>query len=60
MERGKTNDSTVQVWDAVGGDSDVFVYDHHTDYVYRVSWSPDGKYIASTSNDETVQIWSPE
>ena len=51
-------DKTVQVWDAANG-GDVFVYNSHTDYVYRVAWSPDGTRIASSSNDKTVQIWSP-
>ena len=29
----------------------------HTDIVDLVSWSPDGKYIASSSNDHTIKIW---
>ena len=29
----------------------------HSDSVYSVAWSPDGKYIASGSNDNTVKIW---
>jgi WD40 repeat protein len=32
-------------------------YRGHFKEVYTVSWSPDGKYIASGSGDETVQIW---
>ena len=30
----------------------------HTDSVNSVSWSPDGKYIASGSHDETIKIWN--
>ena len=29
----------------------------HSDDVKSVCWSPDGKYLASGSNDETVKIW---
>jgi WD40 repeat protein len=29
----------------------------HTDRVLGVSWSPDGKHIASASSDETVRVW---
>ncbi len=32
----------------------------HSDYVYSVAFSPDGKYLASGSRDETVNLWSVE
>src|SRR5437667_1916616 len=32
-------------------------YRGHSKEVYTVSWSPDGKYIASGSSDEVVQVW---
>jgi len=36
----------------------------HTDKVHGIAWSPDGKYIASGSDDHTVQVidaarWKP-
>src|SRR5262249_9208018 len=34
-----------------------FTYRGHSDFVNAVAWSPDGKRIASASNDETVQVW---
>ncbi len=35
------------------------VYQGHTNAVWAVAWSPDGKYIASGSDDCTVQVWDP-
>jgi WD40 repeat protein len=29
----------------------------HTDWITRVSWSPDGCHIATTSEDQTVKVW---
>src|SRR5438270_10514172 len=34
-----------------------FTYQGHSDYVSAVTWSPDGKRIASASGDHTVQVW---
>jgi hypothetical protein len=34
-----------------------FTYSGHSDYVSSVAWSPDGKRIASGSDDMTVQVW---
>ncbi len=56
-------DKTVQVWDAVGGDSvatdgsQAFTYRGHSNWVNAVAWSPDGRRIASGSADQTVQVW---
>ena len=52
-------DATVQVWEAATG-SKFFTYSGHTNEVYTVAWSSLGTYIASGSEDTTVQIWKGE
>ena len=52
---GDFGDSTVQIWDAFSGH---LVYTHKQQYrIFGVSWSPDGKRIASGSFDGSVQTW---
>jgi eukaryotic-like serine/threonine-protein kinase len=35
----------------------LLTYKGHTDRIFSLAWSPDGQRIASSSLDETVQIW---
>jgi WD40 repeat protein len=37
----------------------VYTYQDHTDSVRAVAWSPDGKYVASGSDDTTIRVWEP-
>ncbi|MEE0266978.1 MAG: TIR domain-containing protein [Bacteroidales bacterium] len=41
-----------QSWESNSG-----TLEGHSDFVYSVCWSPDGKYLASCSDDETIKIW---
>ncbi|HEY7417330.1 MAG TPA: WD40 repeat domain-containing protein [Ktedonobacteraceae bacterium] len=58
-------DKTVQVWDATTyddttnayHDTTTLTYQQHTASVNTIAWSPNGKYIASGSDDKTVQVW---
>ena len=52
----ESNGRTVQVWDAATG-KQVVAYQGHADRVISFKWSPDGKYIASGSDDKTVHVW---
>jgi WD40 repeat protein/serine/threonine protein kinase len=50
-----STDSTVKVWDGPG--TETHALRGHTSWVQAVSFSPDGKWIASASLDGTVKIW---
>ena len=45
----------MQVWEASSGKL-LQRYEGHSDSVNAIAWSPDGKWLASASN-ETVQVW---
>ncbi|HEY7127710.1 MAG TPA: WD40 repeat domain-containing protein [Ktedonobacterales bacterium] len=49
-------DGVVHVWIARAGRT-VSVYRRHAGPVTALAWAPDGKHIASASEDETVQLW---
>jgi WD40 repeat protein len=63
------NDRTVQVWEWARDTSRnfftsllfhqrrVIIYRGHSQKVTGVAWSPDGRRIASTSNDKSMQLW---
>ena len=58
-----TKHPTIQVWDAVGGDSvattghTILTYSGHTSDINAIAWSPDGMRIASVSDDRLMHIW---
>uniref|UniRef100_A0A6M2DMM1 Putative u4/u6 small nuclear ribonucleoprotein prp4 n=1 Tax=Xenopsylla cheopis TaxID=163159 RepID=A0A6M2DMM1_XENCH len=52
-------DSTVRLWDVERGTC-IHTLTKHTEPVYSVAFSPDGKFLASGSFDKCVHIWSTQ
>jgi WD40 repeat protein len=44
----------------LGGTITQKTYTAHSDNIFAIAWSPDGRFIASGGRDRTVQIWQPE
>jgi WD40 repeat protein len=51
-----SNDNTIKIWDIESKNEEATLVGH-SNYVYSVSFSPDGSKLASGSNDSTIKIW---
>jgi WD40 repeat protein len=49
----------VRLWDAATGEELVRL-PGHSDYVYSLAFSPDGKTLVSSSGDTTLRLWDTE
>jgi WD40 repeat protein len=56
---GKGSGNEVVIWN-VETDAQVTSFTKHTNEISSLSWSADGVYVASTSYDQTVQVWNAQ
>ena len=54
-------DGLAKVWDAATGEL-LLTFAEHTDSLHSLAYSPDGRYIATTSdeNDASVKVWNAQ
>ncbi len=50
-------DNSIHVWDVRPRQQIDWILRGHTDRVVRVAFSPDSRFLVSTSMDETIRIW---
>ena len=54
--RAVGRDRLVRLWDVATGEELVRL-PGHSDYVYSLAFSPDGKTLVSSSGDTTLRLW---
>jgi WD40 repeat protein len=46
----------VRIWDATTG-KNIIAFKAHPEWVNAVTYSPDGKRLATASEDKTIRVW---
>jgi WD40 repeat protein len=55
-ETHSLNETIIQLWNSEG--KLIKTFQGHTDRIENIEFSPDGKVLASTSNDNTIKLWN--
>ncbi len=59
VEESAGADATVRLWEVATGRL-LQTFMGHVGIIYHLAFSPDGKFLASTGNDQTVKVWTLE
>jgi WD40 repeat protein/mono/diheme cytochrome c family protein len=60
LAAGNSSDRTVNVWDLSAGYANAKLeqsIENHADWVLGVAFSPDGKFLMTSSRDKTAKVW---
>jgi WD40 repeat protein len=53
----EASDKLIKLWDSYSGEI-IRTLEGHSEGISDVTWSNDGEYLASASDDKTIRIWS--
>ena len=57
MATGGIYDKFIKIWDMLLG-REILTFTAHTDEIYSLQYSPNGRYLVSSSEDSTIKIWN--
>ena len=57
LATGGIYDKFIKIWDVMLG-REIVTFTAHTDEIYSLQYSPNGRYLVSSSEDSTIKIWN--